>query len=620
VPPLERAAPAPATLALALGVAATLLYASRLCPGLCLVGDSAELVTAAALWGVPHPPGYPLYTLVAHAFTWLPLGSVPWRVHLTSALFHGAAVACAARAAFSVTGSHAASLAAGVALALARSFFLGSLYAEVFPLNDLFFAGLLAAALELRRLEGPPGRRAVLAFACLAGTASAHHMMIALSAPAILVLVARPFTISLARRPRLAAGAAAAFLAPVLLSYALIPVAAARGPELSWGDVHDAGSLLRLVTRGDYGGLWAAARHASTAPGWVRVASFCRLIVQSFGVPTLLVAAWGLSALLWEVPAVGAAFALGVLVPGPLFAWVNALDTGSPEAIAYFERFTTMAHVPVAVLLGVGVSEAWAALRSSRGSRIAAGVALAIWAAHGAERARDVDLRDDRLGAAFGRDIVDATPDGSLILLAGDAPANAALYACAVERRCGDRVVLSPGTLSLPWRMAQVRRRYPRLHIPWSEGPALPRAHEIVAAEEPMRPVFVHPDLLTKDPALARTPFVVLPAGLLFRVWPVGVDEEAPVAAFRASALAMADAGCEGCRLLADGDAPAAEAVASRAYVAAYENHAAVARALGSGASPAEGPSMTDLATSLDERAARGREAVHGHGSGSMSR
>src|SRR5262249_52788692 len=50
-----------------------LVYAPRVCRALSLADDPAELTTAAALWGVPHAPGYPLYTLLAHFFSLLPV-------------------------------------------------------------------------------------------------------------------------------------------------------------------------------------------------------------------------------------------------------------------------------------------------------------------------------------------------------------------------------------------------------------------------------------------------------------------------------------------------------------------------------------------------------------------
>ena len=51
------------------------LYVYTLAPTVTLE-DSGEFITAAYHLGVPHPPGYPLWCLIAHTFTWIPLGSV----------------------------------------------------------------------------------------------------------------------------------------------------------------------------------------------------------------------------------------------------------------------------------------------------------------------------------------------------------------------------------------------------------------------------------------------------------------------------------------------------------------------------------------------------------------
>ncbi|XP_030786408.1 transmembrane protein 260 isoform X2 [Rhinopithecus roxellana] len=51
-------------------------------------GDSGELITAAHELGVAHPPGYPLFTLVAKlAITLFPFGSIAYRVNLLCGLF-----------------------------------------------------------------------------------------------------------------------------------------------------------------------------------------------------------------------------------------------------------------------------------------------------------------------------------------------------------------------------------------------------------------------------------------------------------------------------------------------------------------------------------------------------
>ena len=72
-------------------VAALLLYTRTLAPTVTLV-DSGELIVAARCAGVPHPPGFPLWVMLAHVASLMPFGSVAARVNFASAVF--AALAC----------------------------------------------------------------------------------------------------------------------------------------------------------------------------------------------------------------------------------------------------------------------------------------------------------------------------------------------------------------------------------------------------------------------------------------------------------------------------------------------------------------------------------------------
>jgi len=49
--------------------------------------DSAELTVGARALGFVHAPGYPLYMLLGHGFSWLPVGDVGLRLNLMSAIF-----------------------------------------------------------------------------------------------------------------------------------------------------------------------------------------------------------------------------------------------------------------------------------------------------------------------------------------------------------------------------------------------------------------------------------------------------------------------------------------------------------------------------------------------------
>jgi len=46
--------------------------------------DSGEFLTASVHVGVPHPTGYPLWTIGSHLFTLFPIGNGAWEVNLFS--------------------------------------------------------------------------------------------------------------------------------------------------------------------------------------------------------------------------------------------------------------------------------------------------------------------------------------------------------------------------------------------------------------------------------------------------------------------------------------------------------------------------------------------------------
>src|SRR5262249_58238442 len=73
-------------------VVALLLYTLTLAPTVTLV-DSGELILAAHGLGVAHPPGFPLWVMLAHLASLVQVGNVAARINFSSALF--AALACA---------------------------------------------------------------------------------------------------------------------------------------------------------------------------------------------------------------------------------------------------------------------------------------------------------------------------------------------------------------------------------------------------------------------------------------------------------------------------------------------------------------------------------------------
>src|SRR5437016_14101076 len=71
--------------------AALLLYSWTLAPTVTLT-DSGELIVVAQGVGVAHPPGFPLWVILAHLASLVPLGNIAVRINFSSAVF--AALAC----------------------------------------------------------------------------------------------------------------------------------------------------------------------------------------------------------------------------------------------------------------------------------------------------------------------------------------------------------------------------------------------------------------------------------------------------------------------------------------------------------------------------------------------
>ncbi len=71
---------------------AFVVYLATLAPSVTLE-DSGEFITAAVHFGVPHPPGYPLWTWLGWIFSHaIPFGNLAWRVNLLSAVAGALAV------------------------------------------------------------------------------------------------------------------------------------------------------------------------------------------------------------------------------------------------------------------------------------------------------------------------------------------------------------------------------------------------------------------------------------------------------------------------------------------------------------------------------------------------
>jgi len=221
--------------------------------------DSPEFTAAAATLGVPHPPGHPLYVMLAKPFTLLPIGSIAFRVSLASAVF-GALASLAlfeiallfvAYAAPRLRRPSQAVVSAATALtaSVAPGWWFQSVRAEVYSLEAalVLCAFYLFARHALNREPQGDGALKVGAFVCGLGLANHHFIMLAAIPAAIPRLVALARTRGGAGAARLAA-ALAGCAALGLLPYLFIPIRSIAGAPVSLGGAVTPGELAWVVS------------------------------------------------------------------------------------------------------------------------------------------------------------------------------------------------------------------------------------------------------------------------------------------------------------------------------------------------------------------------------------
>jgi hypothetical protein len=162
------------------GIVALLVYLITLAPDV-LAADSGELQVVAVQLGVAHPPGFPLYVIMAHLFTrLLPFVAPAFAVNLFSAVTSALTVALIYLTGLLITRHHLSSLIAAIALASATTFWSQATTANVRSLTGLFAALILFALICFRSAvvrgdQRAADRRLTLA-ALFMGFGLTHHV------------------------------------------------------------------------------------------------------------------------------------------------------------------------------------------------------------------------------------------------------------------------------------------------------------------------------------------------------------------------------------------------------------------------------------------------------------
>lgn len=288
-------------------------------------GDAGELTVAAYFLGIPHPPGYPTWCLAAHPFTWIPWGSVAWRVALSSAVFGALACSVVGLIVFELTATAWAGFVAGVLLACARPFYEQAIIAEVYTLNAFFFSLCVYALVRWTREQREPW---LWALALLTGLGQGVHNTFFLLAGifALYVLYVEPrFVLHLRRL-----GICLAIFLAVFGVFLYLPLRSRANPPIDWGNPETWDNFLAVLCRDQFAFMYGQRPHTFELLGqqtWDIAGE--TLFTWGLAFPLSLLALFGIAyMLLRNRREYGLILAVG-LVPVLAITWLqNPLRTG----------------------------------------------------------------------------------------------------------------------------------------------------------------------------------------------------------------------------------------------------------------------------------------------------
>jgi tetratricopeptide (TPR) repeat protein len=489
-------------------VVALVLYSWTLAPTVTPT-DSGELIVVARDLGIAHPPGVPLWIILAHLASLVPFGNIAVRINFSSALF--AALACAMLtltvAELTITASYLATskrrkrvaqqcktaeesglarpllaapaLGAGLLMAFSRTLWSYATIAEVYALNTLLILVILFLMLRWRRWIVADrmhiGRAinagvvtsqitsydaylyaAALVFGLALGV---HHVTVALTLPAIAVIVYRTQGVRFFTSRRLGYAALISILALVAV-YAYLPIAASRSPVINWGHPRSLQEIWWHLTGRQYQVYFSFRPEIMGG----QFAEFCRMALREFGFPWLplsIVLAFAGFVDAFKRDRTTFWFLLTIIIAD--LAYALSYEIAEDKDAYYLPTF-----ISIAIAAGLGIR--WAIRRAvskpvpaGKLSLVVATVVLLVCAITLAANWPFNNRRKYFIAHDYAENLLSTIAPNSLLLTLDWQVVSPMFYAQEIEQRRRDVMIVDINLLRRSWYFDYLSRAYPGL-------------------------------------------------------------------------------------------------------------------------------------------------------------
>lgn len=487
--------------------------------------DTGELAAAAYTWGVAHPTGYPLLTMLGHVWSMLPWHTVIGGLNILAALFTAGGVAITTmivqRLLPRASSQPWIPMATSMLFGFCTLIWSQSTAYEVYSLNLLLITATLYATVRARQDNTVQWS---LMAGLLFGLALSNHLSSVFLAPGLLVLW---WHRNRTRQEWLT------LLLPVIIGlslYILLPLRSAALPPINWGWVHRGWESFIYHVKGTQFGVWmfTDSKALSTNFG-IFFSEASRMLLWVGWIPVVV----GLADLFKRERRL--TIGLLTILAGNL---VISLGYAIPDISAYF----IPSALVLMVFVGVGI---WRLLASASSPLQQSALLLPVVAL--VLNLQTMNHRNDHAVEAYTQWAwSNLEPNAIVLSRQWDYLLSAMWYEQTVEHKRADVAIIDKELLRRTWYIPYLTQLYPTVmngarvaaqdFLPWlhtfesdadqfnavrSNGAEIQRRFvtflNAVVDSNSTRPIYVTPEILNEEQGFAQG-YAAIPVGPFYRL------------------------------------------------------------------------------------------------------
>jgi len=444
--------------------------------------DSGELITAARDLGVPHEPGYPLFTILGYFFSWLPFGNIAFRLNLMSAFFSSFAALITCYSTILIiedTFSHDGKVKAfnsvnlqikyliailtGLFFAFSFENWEQSIITEVYGLHGFFVSLFILLIIQLKRSRSLHLRRKyIYLISFFTGLALTNHTTALLFIPIfIFFVVLVDFKLLLDWKLVLKS---LLFGLTGLIPLIYLPIASSFNPVLDWGNPENLTNFIRVVSRHQYTELAQSADKFSSG-------------IYYF-LTNLLIQQWFPLLLLLLIPAFIALFRYNrkffwfalifMFFYFPVTTYLTDFDIRGEGYSADLNRLlVTVFYIPVylliSILFGIGMYYLVNLLKKQIAGYIVIGLSTILLLMTSISNFRQVDMHDFQYPEHYLHNLYNLADKDALVFTQIDFFYFPTMYYQFVQNKRRDVVMLDQPLLKRSWYIEMLNNNYPEV-------------------------------------------------------------------------------------------------------------------------------------------------------------